>query len=904
MKRKKVLMTTVAVGTALLGTNVQADEVEQQLPPVSEASLAAANEAASTNPVAQASAEVEKLQLELNHQQDLVATEEGQMTAQTNLVAKTQEELKQEDQAVADAKEAEKVANADLKQVTTEQILALEKEHPEIALVLNEASEASAAKAKVEQELAAQEETIASANQNEASAVEKQELSQAELGQAQKQVGQATENFNKLGQKQASLLQDLKEAEEVANQAEAAVTTAQEADQKRNLAIEAAEKDLNQAIQARNDASNLNLEQAKQELSKAQEAGRLASQQRNAATQGIRDLEARLVNAPAQTQTPRVEIIDGYDLNLSTAELLAVINRNGGKNSRYSFDEKKHTTVQDRNTMLNISNLSEQVRKELNEYGIRILNQMKADYRNKTGQATSRVVLSDESINQAKIVADTYEADRFNNFKEPGHNQNAFTNALAYHNAMNVTEDINAKGPYKSPNITKAVAKKMIYDALYNMVYKDEHVSYSHAKSILGIKHPNEKYLGLDFSYVGAVDNFPGAISVHITKTNGFRSITPNTDGYVNTDAEYRASGTVDRSRVQVQIDAQRQNLTRATADLTLAQSNQNKAQNRITSLSQALKTDDTTIVAKREALSKARAVQLLTPVAERRHQESLTVLDGLKKAYTQLEAEFLSKKVVLEDATQVLADKETALATARNNLVLAKGRVEVETTKLNFLKRKLDEADEHINKLETAKRNLLKEKYEVVKEFEVYQAAKVNLLKAKDRVTAAEERVNSLKANLLDAQAKLDAYKESHRQALAKRDQIKADLTDKTKSLAELEKLAENHHISSQNGVLIALPKTDVLAELSEEKLTPLVKNETQTNAPRSLAKPLAQSGQNNQGQVPANNAGQKVPLANPVSSAKTLPNTGESTNGLVMLAGATLLTGLVAGKAKRDEN
>ena len=157
---------------------------------------------------------------------------------------------------------------------------------------------------------------------------------------------------------------------------------------------------------------------------------------------------------------------------------------------------KLNTYKQNKNdddTLLDVNNLTEEVRKELSLFASDLINQIRKQF------GTKNTVVTSSAIDFAKKVADEYVNSNFGVHK--GHNEAGISKVASEYGLSQGQFYENLYGLYSENNqVTKGSLKSMIYNGIVKFMLNG--TEWLHAQSIAGINYnnPQKDYLGVDFS--------------------------------------------------------------------------------------------------------------------------------------------------------------------------------------------------------------------------------------------------------------------------------------------------------------------------------------------------------------------------------------------------------------------
>ncbi|MBM7544956.1 SEC10/PgrA surface exclusion-like protein [Weissella beninensis] len=238
----------------------------------------------------------------------------------------------------------------------------------------------------------------------------------------------------------------------------------------------------------------------------------------------------------------------------------------------------------DKNVSVDTNKMTNAQATELSSYAAYLIN----DMRNQIGKSTTpeqnqfstRLQVTDGAIAFAKQVAANYNSDKWSGYHNGWHDVPAIGKAAAnfgLNDTDNFYEDMETWSDAFNTTMSMYDAKKMLYDAIYDMVFDDKSSDYHHALSLLGLDVYNDEvrpaeYFGVSFDKYG---------NIHL------EIIIPE-DVYIKDQAKFNATfDTADKTLTGAgatpdQIAAAQTALNNATATYNTASDNYTTAVNKL----------------------------------------------------------------------------------------------------------------------------------------------------------------------------------------------------------------------------------------------------------------------------------------------------------------------------------
>lgn len=155
----------------------------------------------------------------------------------------------------------------------------------------------------------------------------------------------------------------------------------------------------------------------------------------------------------------------------------------------------------DDDTLLDVNNLSDEVRKELSLFASDLVNQIRKQF------GTKNTVVTSSAIDFAKKVADEYVKDKFDYAKQNSHNVEAIKKVAKEYGLPEGQFYENIGGSTSITGfLTYSSLKERVYKSIVDFMLNGD--EWLHAQSIAGINYGRveNSYLGLSFSRVGNVN--------------------------------------------------------------------------------------------------------------------------------------------------------------------------------------------------------------------------------------------------------------------------------------------------------------------------------------------------------------------------------------------------------------
>lgn len=462
-------------------------------------------------------------------------------------------------------------------------------------------------------------------------------------------------------QTQAALMQLQKaQGQQALPTAQATLAQAQRHAAQTSQAVVAAQTQVAQAtdhlrrVQAAWDQSQTQTTTAQRDLAQAQQAARQAQSAVDQA-QGVVDrARAAVKQAQATTQTTnQITLPAGYwqalqvfmAKQLSSQQLQAIAFSGDGNHWQNHMNKFVHNAADQVVVIDNVFQMSEALRVEITRWTATLLNQVRAL------MGTTAVVVSPASVAYAQAVANRYNQDHFNNYKEPGHDSQAlyavgdqFKTYWEEDESVNIVwNDLARLGvagwQTKQTTTTLDEVKENIYEGIVGMLFNDASSNWGHAASLTGLINA-KLFTGDHTQALGVSVGQDGWLHFNLGTTSQF--------GVANTLGKnvYRP---VSLTTVGHATAAQQQALATATRQLQTAQATLAAAQARVQAARQHLAQIPT--MASAQAAVQTAQTQLAT--AQARYQRAQTAHVTAQTAFraAQQEVAALTKQAATHNA-------------------------------------------------------------------------------------------------------------------------------------------------------------------------------------------------------------------------------------------------------------
>ncbi|MEZ7765370.1 SEC10/PgrA surface exclusion domain-containing protein [Gemella sp. 27098_8_92] len=423
---------------------------------------------------------------------------------------------------------------------------------------------------------------------------------------------------------------------------------------------------------------------------------------------------------------------------------------------------KLNTYKQNKNdddTLLDVNNLSDEVRKELSLFASDLVNQIRKQF------GTKNTVVTSSAIDFAKKVADEYVNSNFG--IQNGHNEAGISKVASEYGLSQGQFYENLYGLYSENNqVTKGSLKSMIYNGIVKFMLNG--TEWLHAQSIAGINYnnPQKDYLGVDFS---------------VSKGTGVHFITVSEEEVNNATKNNFDTKEIPQTRTPEQL---RVVLDTAKSDYALKDSNNSQKQQEKETAQSVLSGTQNVLKNVVNNLDKVLAIRELTQSAQLNLQEAQQKLERDTKIQEQAQSNYdnLSADIKVKQQAVKLAEKE---------LQEVKGQ---ELSKQVVY----DNFNSDVNKIDLdlkSKQQEIKDQQKVISNLEnKLEETKVYLNKLQNAPVLLEEATKQqkvLEEKLLVEKTKLEQLKVQEKELQAKYSLLLSEYNRQQTSL-ELEKLSK----------------------------------------------------------------------------------------------------------------
>ena len=423
---------------------------------------------------------------------------------------------------------------------------------------------------------------------------------------------------------------------------------------------------------------------------------------------------------------------------------------------------KLNTYKQNKNdddTLLDVNNLSDEVRKELSLFASDLVNQIRKQF------GTKNTVVTSSAIDFAKKVADEYVNSNFG--IQDGHNEAGISKVASEYGLSQGQFYENLYGLYSENNqVTKGSLKSMIYNGIVKFMLNG--TEWLHAQSIAGINYnnPQKDYLGVDFS---------------VSKGTGVHFITVSEEEVNNATKNNFDTKEIPQTRTPEQLRAV---LDTAKSDYALKDSNNSQKQQEKENAQSVLSGTQNVLKNVVNNLDKVLATKELTQSAQLNLQEAQQKLERNTKIQEQAQSNYdnLSADIKVKQQAVELAEKE---------LQEVKGQ---ELSKQVVY----DNFNSDVNKIDLdlkSKQQEIKDQQKAISNLEnKLEETKVYLNKLKNAPVLLEEVIKQqkvLEEKLLVEKTKLEQLKVQEKELQAKYSLLLSEYNRQQTSL-ELEKLSK----------------------------------------------------------------------------------------------------------------
>ena len=423
---------------------------------------------------------------------------------------------------------------------------------------------------------------------------------------------------------------------------------------------------------------------------------------------------------------------------------------------------KLNTYKQNKNdddTLLDVNNLTEEVRKELSLFASDLINQIRKQF------GTKNTVVTSSAIDFAKKVADEYVNSNFGVHK--GHNEAGISKVASEYGLSQGQFYENLYGLYSENNqVTKGSLKSMIYNGIVKFMLNG--TEWLHAQSIAGINYnsPQKDYLGVDFS---------------VSKGTGVHFITVSEEEVNNATKNNFDTKEIPQTRTPKQLQKV---LDTAKSDYALKDSNNSQKQQEKENAQSVLSITQNVLKNVVNNLDKVLATKELTQSAQLNLQEAQQKLERNTKIQEQAQSNY-------DNLSADIKVKQQAVKLAEKVLQEVKGQ---ELSKQVVY----DNFNSDVNKIDLdlkSKQQEIKDQQKAISNLEnKLEETKVYLNKLKNAPVLLEEATKQqkvLEEKLLVEKAKLEQLKVQEKELQAKYSLLLSEYNKQQTSL-ELEKLSK----------------------------------------------------------------------------------------------------------------
>ena len=455
---------------------------------------------------------------------------------------------------------------------------------------------------------------------------------------------------------------------------------------------------------------------------------------------------------------------------------------------------KLNTYKQNKNdddTLLDVNNLTEEVRKELSLFASDLINQIRKQF------GTKNTVVTSSAIDFAKKVADEYVNSNFGVHK--GHNEAGISKVASEYGLSQGQFYENLYGLYSENNqVTKGSLKSMIYNGIVKFMLNG--TEWLHAQSIAGINYnnPQKDYLGVDFS---------------VSKGTGVHFITVSEEEVNNATKNNFDVKEIPQTRTPEQLKAV---LDTAKSDYGIKDNNNIQKQQAKENAQSVLSGTQNILKNVVNNLDKVLATKELTQQAELNLKESQKELEKITKIqeqaqlnYDNLSADIKVKQQAVESAEKELKEikeQQQEKQVVYDNVVFDFNRLEAD---IKVKQQEIKEQQQVIVNLENK-----------LEETKVYLSKLKNAPALLEEVTKQQE---VLEAKLLVEKTKLEQLKVQEKELQDKYTLLLSEYNKQQTSL-ELEKLSkelknkgnlENNNVLSSGSLAKTGESTTILSSL-----------------------------------------------------------------------------------------
>ena len=531
--------------------------------------------------------------------------------------------------------------------------------------------------------------------------------------------------------------------------------------------------------------------------------------------------------------------------------------RDRGNNSYQDNEADKNVKISD------LNNLSEAQITDLSLYASSLINQIR------TAFGTTQTSVSKGSVLAADRVSDGYVADNWGweAITHKRHDSAALDRAGKSFNSVSIGENLNTwqglTGPFTLNDI-----KKYVYEAMLDFMFNGN--EWNHARSISGLTADGgESYIGTDISVVA------GAFNVHVNNVN---------KNSIASDSSFDTTKIANPYEGNQSQSSSNTNLAAAKTAYEAAKQANDQAQSDLAS---------------KKAASESATLKLKNTQSE---------LAALKATASKLAA-----------AQNNLSEKQAALATAKSELEKANAAVENLNANAQEKAVALSKAqatlDEKQAELQTAKDKLATSSATLQRLTNAYNAAKQDTAKKQVALTQANQALTSAKnrlAALTNASGNLAKAKAERATVFTKFIAIQTSLSTERVKLAEL--IAKRDELMNKYLTIKTIFDNNTKQQINDSDRSQLYRRYYDIKSKGLVfipaydgegnvvdfieRKPMAQTSETIQVNYDLKNENKQ----SLVSSSNNLPNTGNTSSGLLSLIGVcmNLLACLIFGKRR----
>jgi len=353
----------------------------------------------------------------------------------------------------------------------------------------------------------------------------------------------------------------------------------------------------------------------------------------------------------------------------------------------------------DDDTLLDVNNLTEEVRKELSLFASDLINQIRKQF------GTKNTVVTSSAIDFAKKVADEYVNSNFGVHK--GHNEAGISKVASEYGLSQGQFYENLYGLYSENNqVTKGSLKSMIYNGIVKFMLNG--TEWLHAQSIAGINYnnPQKDYLGVDFS---------------VSKGTGVHFITVSEEEVSNATKNNFDTKEIPQTRTPEQLQKV---LDTAKSDYALKDSNNSQKQQEKENAQSVLSGTQNVLKNVVNNLDKILATKELTQSAQLNLQEAqqklernIKIQEHAQSNYDNLSADIKVKQQAVklaEEELQEVKGQELSKQVVYDNLTSDVNKIDLDLKSkqqeikdqqkaISNLENKLEETKVYLNKLKNA---------------------------------------------------------------------------------------------------------------------------------------------------------------------------------------------------------